>query len=457
MRSFFPTLQFSPFEFSKAGRQFLELCRRMMCAAVLVLLTGAAALHAAAPTPQQQSAASRQAVGNLDGLWVGTAQQNGQQVPFQLEISGAGNDLHAALINGHQKSPASSASYADGHLVVHFDYYANTLDATLQDGVLTGTFGRVGRIVPVTARLNDDPPAPSPNAPNIAGTWEVSVEGPKGETAWKLQVRQSGAKVDAVIQRIDGDTGSLYGEWHDGVFAVSHFTAAGPSYAVLKPQADGTLQLQTPGHGGELRTLTARRPQVARSQGLQGPEDPLHHTLLENPSQPLAFRFPDLNGKLVSNTDPQFRHKVVIVSVGGSWCPNCQDEAPFLEELYRKYHDHGLEIVELSFEEGPQLANPARLEAVIQKYGITYTVLVAGTPEQLNEKIHGVANLNCWPTTFFVGQDGLVKAIHTGYSGPATGKDNASLEHESQALVQRLLAGDERSTGVSAAQVATKQ
>jgi hypothetical protein len=29
---------------------------------------------------------------------------------------------------------------------------------------------------------------------------------------------------------------------------------------------------------------------------------------------------------------------------------------------------------------------------------------------------------------FFVGRDGLVKAIHTGYAGPATGGDNHQLE-----------------------------
>jgi thiol-disulfide isomerase/thioredoxin len=425
---------------------------------LLVRLCATAALVLAAATAQSAAAAQQQTATAIpDGFWIGTAQQNGQQVPFTLEIAGTGDNLHAALINGRQKSPASSGSYSNGHLVLHFDYYANTLDATLQGDVLTGTFGRTNRIVPITARLNDDPPAASPNPPNIAGAWEVSVDGPKGEKAWKLQVRQAGPKVEAVIQRIDGDTGSLYGEWRDGQFAVSHFTAAGPSYAVLKPQSDGTLQLLTAGHGGQLQTLTARRPQIARSEGLQGPEDPMHHTLLENPNQPLAFSFPDLNGKIVSNTDPQFRHKAVIVSIGGSWCPNCQDEAPFLEELYRKYHSRGLEIVELSFEEGPQLAEPARLRAVMQKFGITYTVLVAGTPDELNQKIHGVANLNCWPTTFFVGQDGLVKAIHTGYSGPATGKDNAALEHETQSLVQKLLAGDERSNGVSAAQVAAKQ
>jgi hypothetical protein len=38
-----------------------------------------------------------------------------------------------------------------------------------------------------------------------------------------------------------------------------------------------------------------------------------------------------------------------------------------------------------------------------------------------------------------------VKAIHTGYSGPATRKDNAALERDATALVQRLPAGDDHS------------
>jgi len=379
------------------------------------------------------------------GTWAGTAEFNGQRVPFKLEISGTGDQLQGVLINGKEKSPSSSGSYSDGHLLLHFDYYANTLDARLKDGVLTGTFSARSRIIPLTARLDTSPLPASANPPDIAGTWEVAVKGPKGESAWDLHVRQSGAEVDVFIQRIDGDTGNLYGSWHDGQFAVSHFTAAGPSYFVLRPQPDGTLQIVTFSKDGT-QELSARRPQDARSAGLAGPDDPLHHTTLKDPNQPLTFSFPDLNGKVVSSADPAFKDKVVIVSIGGSWCPNCHDEAPLLEELYRKYHNRGLEVVELSFEEEEQLANPARLKAVIRRYGITFPVLLAGTPEQLNDKLPQAVGLNCWPTTFFIGRDGLVKTIHAGYSGPATGKDNTNLRAEVNALVQRLLSGDEHAS-----------
>ena len=420
----------------------------IVVAAALFVSAAAAQTSAAVPASDASPA----------GLWIGDAQVNDHAVPFRLEVSGAGNQVSGALLNGKDKYQSSDGSYSAGHLVLHFDYYANTLDATLQNGVLTGSYGRANRTVPINAQLNGKLPAADPNPPRIAGVWDVAVvDGAKGERNWKLVVRQSGPTVDAVIERIDGDTGNLYGVWHDGAYAVSHFTAAGPSFVVLRPQPDGTLHLETSAHGGAVQTLTAHRVSPLQNASLATLDDPLHHTSLKNPDEPLTFRFPDLNGKLVSSSDPEFAHKVVIVGIGGSWCPNCQDEAPFLEQLYRKYHDRGLNIVELSFEDDSQLQNPVRLRAVIQRYGITYPVLLAGTRDQLNEKFPHVANLDCWPTTFFVGRDGLVKAIHTGYAGPATDKDNRALESEITHLVERLLAGKEVSPNPSRVQVARAQ
>lgn len=392
------------------------------------------------------------------GLWTGTAQVNNQQVPFRLEITGAGDHLQGALLNGRDRSIASSGTFADGHLILTFDYYANTLDATLSNGTLTGTFGKPSHTVPITAQLNGKLPAAAPNPPHIAGVWNVAVEnGTKGEDAWKLRVRQTGPDVVAVIERIDGDTGNLYGTWRDGVFTVSHFTAAGPSIAVLRPQSDGTLQLETSAHGNSVQTFAAHRATPLHNASLSSVDDPLHHTSLKNAAEPLAFRFPDLTGRLVSSTDPEFAHKAVIVSIGGSWCPNCQDEWPFLESLYSKYHSRGLEIVELSFEEASQRQNPVRLRAVLKRYGITYPVLLAPVPDQLAATFPQVTHLDCWPTTFFIGRDGLVKAIHTGYSGPATGPDNHQLETEMTAQVEHLLAGKPAPARPSSVQVARTQ
>ena len=142
----------------------------------------------------------------------------------------------------------------------------------------------------------------------------------------------------------------------------------------------------------------------------------------------------------MSNTDSEFHGKVVIVAVGGSWCPNCHDEAPFLESLYKQFHGQGLEIVNLSFEEGDQLKDPARLRAFIARYGLTYTVLLAGDTDQLSEKVPQAVNLNCWPPSFFLGRVGRVREVHAGFAGPANPPAHEALVREVTGLVEQLLA-----------------
>jgi thiol-disulfide isomerase/thioredoxin len=206
------------------------------------------------------------------------------------------------------------------------------------------------------------------------------------------------------------------------------------------PQADGTLDLRLQGRKGSNKKFTAVRLADARAKGLPLPTDPDQHTTVKDATEPLQFSFPDVNGKLVSNTDTKFKGKVVIVNVTGSWCPNCHDEAPLLAALYRKYHALGLEIVALDFEEPEQLEDKARLRAFIEKYGIEYTYLVAGEPKELQAKIPQAVNLNSWPTTFFLGRDGRVRTVHAGFAAPASGEFHTRLKQEITQTVERLLA-----------------
>ena len=309
---------------------------------------------------------------------------------------------------------------------------------------LTGTFGTAATRYPISLSGRESASGFAKlSAQDIHGDWEIAVRSAKGESAWQLRVEPTSATagIKAVIQRIDGDTGSLYGSWTGSGYRVSHFTAAGPALYTLTPQADGTLLVSNllRADVNDQQNLVARRPAQARAAKLVGPTDPTEQTTVKDPSARFTFSFPDLNGKVVSNTDPQFDGKVVIVAIGGSWCPNCHDEAPFLESLYKEFHGRGLEIVNLSFEEGDQLKDPTRLRAFIARYGVTYTVLVAGDTEQLNKKVPQAVNLNCWPTSFFLGRDGRVREVHAGFAGPANPPAHEALVHEVTELVERLL------------------
>jgi len=379
----------------------------------------------------------------ITGTWQGSATVHDQQVPVLLEIAENGNTLQAALRNGPESSPASSTVLTGNHLLLTFNYYARTLDATLADGHLTGTFGTISTRYPVSFSKRGIVAAYAGKAPqDIRGDWEIAVKSAKGESAWQLRVEPAphSSDIKAVIQRIDGDTGSLYGSWTGDGYLISHFTAAGPALYSLTPQTDGTLLVSNLLRANDQQNLVARRPVEARAAKLAGPTDPTQQTTVKDPSARFKFSSPDLSGKVVSNTDPQFDGKVVIVAIGGSWCPNCHDEAPFLESLYKQFHGRGLEIVNLSFEEVEELKDPVRLRAFIARYGLTYTILLAGDTDQLNEKVPQAVNLNCWPTSFFLGRDGRVREVHAGFAGPANPPAHDALVHEVTALVEELLA-----------------
>ncbi len=160
---------------------------------------------------------------------------------------------------------------------------------------------------------------------------------------------------------------------------------------------------------------------------------------MRNPDEVFAYSFPDTQGKVLSNEDPRFKGKVVLAIVTGTWCPNCHDEAQYLVELYAKYHDRGLEIVALDFEEPEQQSSLQRVNAFIKQYKVPYTYLIAGAPADMWDKVPQAVNLNTWPATFFIGRDGKVKAAHAGFAGPASGIYNTQLKEEFTANIERLL------------------
>jgi thiol-disulfide isomerase/thioredoxin len=370
------------------------------------------------------------------GLWDATVKVNDLEIPFRFELSGAAPNFHGAFFNGDEKVPSTGGQFENGTLVLNFDEYLSKLEATWKDGALDGKYGRATRGYAFHATpAASSPAASSEKAPSIEGQWEFAAKSSKGESAWRFVARQSGAQVTAAILRVDGDTGALEGTYRNGKFVLSHFDGVRPMLLEVAPAADGTLELVQNGR----QKYTAVRTAEARAKNVPAPTDPTTHTSVKDPSEPFHFSFRDLNGNLVSDTDARFRDKVVIVAIGGSWCPNCHDEAPFLEALYKKYHAHGLEIVGLFFEEGDQLKDPTRVRAFVRQYGIEYPMLLAGETGELHDKVPQAVNLDCWPTTFFLGRDGRVRAVHAGYAAPASGVYHDDLQKDVNDLLERLL------------------
>jgi len=70
---------------------------------------------------------------------------------------------------------------------------------------------------------------------------------------------------------------------------------------------------------------------------------------------------------------------------------------------------------------------------------VPYQYLIAGAPSDMWDKVPQAVNLNTWPATFFVGRDGKVKAVHSGFAAPASGVYHTALKEEFTFTIERLL------------------
>ena len=114
----------------------------------------------------------------------------------------------------------------------------------------------------------------------------------------------------------------------------------------------------------------------------------------------------------------------MLVEIFGSWCPNCNDAAPLLGELHREYSGRGLEIVGLAFEmSGDPDRDRTFLRRYAERYGVEYPLLLAGTSvkSEASEQVPDLSGIKSFPTLIFIGRDGMVEHIFTGFAGPGTG------------------------------------
>ena len=410
-------------------------------AAALLAATAIAApfaLAANGPARAVQIQSQSQSAG-LTGLWDATVNVEGTLIPFKLQLAQDGSGVRGVFFDGERPiNPSNRGSFQAGRLQLAFDSYATRLDARLQNGALRGTYASPTLTYAIEARPAR--PVVYGKGPGIAGDWLIANPNSKSEKAWRLIVQQKADRTYATILRVDGDTGTLSGGFQNGLYRLSRYAGERPGLLEMSPQKDGSLDIRLVDDDFGKQMLKAYRPDMAAKRGVALPADPARFTGVKDKNEPFRFAAKDFAGKTVTNADPRFKDKVVLVNIMGSWCPNCHDEAPFMEALYKKYHSKGLEIVALDFEKPDQLPNPWRIKAFIKKYGLTYTVLLAGDRANVLKVLPQTVNLKAWPTTFFLGRDGKVKIVHVGFTSPGSGAHDTKLKADITREVEGLLA-----------------
>jgi thiol-disulfide isomerase/thioredoxin len=411
---------------------------------VLPLLFACRAAPPAAATPSATSPTL------APGAWQAELASPGGQLGFALEL---GADGQAWLHNGEERIAIERVERAGSAVTFAMDHYDAAIEAELTaDGALVGRWRKTtpeGQAeLPFRARPGAGPrftpPAPAPlaQAPrDLDGSWRVVMRDRDGESTAVGILRTRGHQATGTFLTPTGDYRYLAGDYYDGLVRLSAFDGAHAFLFHLRASYDGGLRGDFWSRDSYHATLVGT-PLTTGTERSALP-DPLAEVTMRNAERRLRFSFPSIDGGLVTDRDARFAGKVVVVQLFGTWCPNCNDAAPLLARWHRRYRERGLEVVGLAYEfTGDHVRDAAMVRQHRDKYELAFPLLLAGVSDkaQAAATLPDLSAVKSFPTTLFIGRDGAVARIYSGFAGPGTGRFHAEMVAELEAILEALLA-----------------
>lgn len=162
---------------------------------------------------------------------------------------------------------------------------------------------------------------------------------------------------------------------------------------------------------------------------------------LPDPFSEVALKSGDGKLHIDALDDPRYIGKPVIVQIFGTWCPNSHEETGDLVDLFSRYQADGLEVLGLAYEAtGDDERSRRQVQRFIERYTIPWQIVIAGINDKklASKTLPDLSKVKSFPTLIWIGRDGKVRAIHSGFSGAATGDVHTKLLAEFDRLTQEI-------------------
>lgn len=369
------------------------------------------------------------------------------ELPFNMELAHDGETWTATFINGPERMNAETTVVSGNSLVIEFPSYASRIAGALVDedtlqGVMQFSRSTGPVVIPFTAthgqshRFFTDERSPSAD---VGGRWaltSVSPRAPDPRTGL-LELTQDGSVIVGTSMHTTGDSRFLTGVLRGDELYMSTFDGGMASLWRGILGADGIFI-------GQSFSLISRSVTnwSANHDATAALADAETLTYLKDGYDRFEFSFPDLDGNMVSLSDDRFKDKVVVITIGGSWCATCHDESTFFSPFFNENRERGLEAVGLMYEYSPEFEKAAKACRNYQRrYDIQYPMLIAGTADKdaAGKTLPMMNAVLVYPTMIIVDRHGIVRHIHTGFPGPATGEHHEKFKRDFIRKIDNLL------------------
>jgi thiol-disulfide isomerase/thioredoxin len=167
-----------------------------------------------------------------------------------------------------------------------------------------------------------------------------------------------------------------------------------------------------PGYVALVQSVDAASLAKARERVKNQLDRPLNFTL--------DFRLEDLDDRPLGLDE--FKGKVVLVDIWGTWCGPCRDAIPGLTQLYQKHRRRGFEIIGLDYEQNAPNPETARqqVKRFVQESRIPYRIAMG------DDAVLQKLNVQAYPTTVLIDRSGRPRLLVTGGGAEAFDALNAA-------------------------------
>lgn len=375
-----------------------------------------------------------------EGMWRGniTIAEN-KNMPFHLEVVHQENDTLLYIINASEKIKLDDIYYFDDSVKIPLHIFDAALVAKINDNELNGYYIRYYEEdykLPFQAVYGIDKRflGMRNNPEKYMGTWDVTFKDPKDTTRAIGKFKANGSEVTGTFLLTTGDYRYLEGAVINDTLRLSTFDG-NHAYLFHAYLENDTLIKGDFWSGKEYH---------ATWSGIKDPTVTLPSadslTYLKEGYDELTFSFPDLDSNMVSPED--YRGKILILQIFGSWCPNCMDETQFLAQWYSENKDLPVEILGLAYEAKDDFDYArSRVIRMKEKMGPQYKFLIAGTKDKeiASQSLPMLNKIVSFPTLIFLDAQGEVRKIHTGFSGPGTGEYYEEFKEDFNTTINELV------------------
>jgi thiol-disulfide isomerase/thioredoxin len=381
------------------------------------------------------------------GVWRGALQRtDGNEIAFNFEVKRLQGKSVFVIHNAAERLEVKDISFVGDSCFINMPFFESQFRLkVVNTGELAGLWIRGSSsknlIVPFMAVFGKTEryPITSKTSHNVSGRWATTFLSNDGNEQAIAELVQKGQKLTGTFLTTTGDYRYLEGVVNRDSLQMSGFDGGHAYYFSAKIRDANHLS-----NGLFVSGPVYKQSWIAeRNDTATLPQNDA--AMYVNPGQEkLDFAFTDLDGKRVSINDERFKNKVVVIQIMGSWCPNCMDETAFLSKFYDKNKSRGIEMIALAYEYSEDLQRSQKsLLKFQQRFNVQYPILITGVKAsdtlRTQKTLPQLTPIKTFPSTVFVGKDGKVKKIDTGFNGPGTGAHYEEYKKEFNEIVEGLL------------------